>query len=261
MTKKYQAIKESSNPLLKTRTKNSNKKSIRREINFQIKYRDDFINITSHQLRTPLSTIQSSIELLELYIKKGNAARQLQTLNKVKKSISYLKDVIENITELYKKEKQKQKLNVSKIVLREFINELIEEIIVQASENHLINVNIEYPEKYIYGDEFILKQILVNLLINSIKFSPEGGQIQMSVRKSNKYLELSIKDEGIGIDEKDIKKIFQPFYRANNATDIPGIGLGLAIVKKLIKIHKGKIKCYSSLGNGTEFQIFIPLKL
>lgn len=236
-------------------TYNKKTRSIKRKSTSN--YSNEFINITSHQLRTPLATIQSSIDLLELYIKRENTARQLQVLNKIKKSVMQLRDIIENITELYKK--KKQKLNVQKIYLRKFINDLIEEIIVDASEKHLINVNIEYPEQFIYADEFALKQILVNLLTNSIKFSPEGGQIRLNVKRNDKHLEISIRDEGIGIDENDIKNLFKPFFRAKNASEIPGIGLGLAIIKKLIDLHKGKIKCYSSLGKGTEFQIFLPL--
>lgn len=216
----------------------------------------EFLSTISHQLRTPLSTILSSVELLELYTIKKNVVRQLQILNKIKNTVINLRIVIDNITNLYKSENQK--LNIKKIDLRKFINELIEEVMIEAKENHLINVNIEYEGKYINADEFVLKQILMNLFLNSIKFSPEGGQILLSIKKENKYIEFSIRDEGIGIDEKEIKNLFKPFYRAKNAVDIPGFGLGLAIVKKLLKLHKGKIQCLSSLNRGAEFRVLIP---
>lgn len=217
----------------------------------------EFLSTISHQLRTPLSTILSSVDLLELYIKKKNIGRQLQVLNKIKDSVINLRNVIDNITVLYKNETQK--LNIKRIELRKFINELIEEIIVEAKEDHYINVNIEITSKYILADEFVLKQILMNLFLNSIKFSPEGGQILLTIKKENNFLIFSIRDEGIGIDEKEIKNLYKPFYRAKNAGNIPGLGLGLAIVYKLVKLHKGKIKCYSSLNKGTEFQVIIPL--
>lgn len=216
----------------------------------------EILSTISHQLRTPLSTILSSVDLLEFYIKKKNASRQLQVLNKIKRSVINLRNVIDTITELYKK--QNQKLNIKKIEIRKFINDLIEEITVEAKEDHLINVHIEYENKYFYADELVLKQILVNLFLNSIKFSPEGGQILLTVKKENRYLEFSVRDEGIGIDEKEIKYLFKPFYRAKNALEIPGFGLGLAIVEKLVKLHKGKIFCKSSLNKGAEFIVFIP---
>lgn len=219
----------------------------------------EFLSITSHQLRTPLSTILSSVDLLELYIKKKNITRQLQVLNKIKNSILYLRNVIDNITELYKNETLKP--TIKKIDLRKFVNDLIEEIIIEAREDHLINVHIDDSLKEFRGDEFILKQILVNLFLNSIKFSPEGGQILLSVKKSGSYLNFSVRDEGIGIDEKEIKNLFKPFYRAKNVENIPGLGLGLAIVHKLVKLHKGKIKITSSLNKGTEVNVLIPLEL
>lgn len=219
----------------------------------------EFLSITSHQLRTPLSTILSSVDLLELYIKKKNTTRQLQVLNKIKNSILYLRNVIDNITELYKNETLKP--TIKKIDLRKFVNDLIEEIIIEAREDHLINVHIDDSLKEFRGDEFILKQILVNLFLNSIKFSPEGGQILLSVKKSGSYLNFSVRDEGIGIDEKEIKNLFKPFYRAKNVENIPGLGLGLAIVHKLVKLNKGKIKITSSLNKGTEVNVLIPLEL
>ncbi|MCX7797199.1 MAG: HAMP domain-containing histidine kinase [Melioribacter sp.] len=218
----------------------------------------EFLSTISHQLRTPLSTILSSVELLELYTKKKNTIRQLQILEKIKNSVINLRTIIDNITNLYKSENQK--LNIKKIELRKFVNDLIEEVVIEAKEEHLLNVNIDYDGKYIFADEFILKQILMNLFLNSIKFSPDGGQILLSIKKENKYIEFSIRDEGIGIDEKEIKNLFKPFYRAKNAENIPGFGLGLAIVKKLLKLHKGKIKCLSLLGKGSEFKVYIPLK-
>ncbi|MDH7605058.1 MAG: HAMP domain-containing sensor histidine kinase, partial [Melioribacter sp.] len=216
-----------------------------------------FLSITSHQLRTPLSTILSSVDLLELYIKKKNTARQLQVLNKIKNSILYLRNVIDNITELYKNETIKP--NIQKIDIRKFVNDVIEEIIIEAKEKHLINVHIDDTIKQFNGDEFILKQILVNLFLNSIKFSPEGGQILLSVKKTGNFLNFSIRDEGIGVDEKEIKNLFKPFYRGKNVENIPGFGLGLAIVYKLVKLHKGKIKITSSLNKGTEVNVLIPI--
>ena len=220
----------------------------------------EFISATSHQLRTPIASIQSSLDVLELYIKRENTARQIQALNKIKKSLAGLKDTLERITTLYKHEVIKQKLKISQIEPHLFFNDLLDEVMVESENKHFININIDSSVKPFFADEFVLKQIIMNLLSNAIKFSPEDSQIQLSVLTNKKHLEISVKDEGIGIDKKDLKKLYQPFFRGKNAAAIPGEGLGLAIVKKMCDLHKIKIECFSEYNRGTEFVLIVPQK-
>jgi len=222
------------------------------------KIQNEFISSISHQLRTPIAEMQSSLDLLELYTRKENTTRQFQAINKIKKSVDNLKDTIERITLLYRHELKKQKPNITKIDPRKFINELLNDILIQTDDNHFINVSFETEIKLISTDEIILKQILLNLIENAIKFSPEGGQIQLSVRLNKSNVEISVKDEGIGIAKSDYNKLYRPFYRGNNVGSIPGVGLGLAIVKKLTLILQGKIEYRSEIGKGTEFIVKIP---
>lgn len=222
------------------------------------KLQAEFISSTSHQFFTPLSTIQSSVELLEYYIKNENYSRQQEIINKIKRSIVNLTNTLEGITNLYKYNSLKQKLNLKNIPVRKFVNDLLEEVVVNIGESHLIIVNIEPDLNTIYCDEFIVKQILLNLINNAVKFSPEGGQIRFEIKKNKKRIEFSVKDEGIGIAKSDLKKLFKPFYRGKNATTIPGAGLGLAIVKNLSQLLNAKIQCISNLKEGTEFKVFIP---
>lgn len=222
------------------------------------KLQAEFISSTSHQFLTPLSTIQSSVELLEYYIKKENYTRQQEIINKIKRSIVNLTETLEGITSLYKYSSLKQKLNLKNISIRKFINDLLEEVVVNIGDSHLIIVNIEPDLNSINCDEFIIKQILLNLINNAVKFSPEGGQIKLDIKKRKKRIEFSVKDEGVGIAKSDLKKLYNPFYRGKNAAAIPGAGLGLAIVKNLTQLLDAKIKCISNLNEGTEFRIFIP---
>ena len=224
------------------------------------KFQYDFISSTSHQLRTPIAAIQSSIELLELYIRKENPARQTQALNKIKRNLAGLSDTLERITTLYKNEITRQKLIITKIEPHKFINDLLDEILILTGSSHLINVDIEINNKYFYADEPALKQILLNLIHNAIKFSPEGSQILIYVASAKNKIEISVKDEGIGIGKKDQLKLYRPFFRAKNAETVPGVGLGLAIVKRLVMLHKARITCISEPELGTEFKISIPQK-
>ena len=221
------------------------------------KLQSEFISSTSHQFRTPLSTLQSSVELLEFYIKKGNTARQQEIIEKIKRSIIFLTDTLEKITALYKYNSLKEKPNFKKIDLRKLINELLEEVVVNISDSHLIGVSIEPGLKAIRCDGFIIKQILLNLINNAVKFSPQGGQIKIDVNRNKGWIEFSVRDEGIGINKNDLKKLFQPFFRGRNSGNIPGVGLGLTIVKNLTKMHGGRIECASKLNEGTEFKLRI----
>ena len=239
-------------PVISKKVKISNKTNPG-SIGFK-KLQSEFISSTSHQFRTPLSTIQSSVELLEFYIKKGNTTRQLEIIGKIKRSIIFLTDILEKITALYRYNSLKERLNLKKIDLRNLINELLEEVVVSISDSHLIGVSIEPGLNVIRCDGFIVKQILLNLINNAVKFSPQGGQIKIGVNRDKRWIEFSVRDEGIGINKNDLNKLFQPFFRGRNSGNIPGVGLGLTIVKNLTKIHGGRIECASKLNEGTEFK-------
>jgi len=242
-------------------SKRNNRKPVKRKgsTNSTLrKLQAEFISSTSHQFFTPLSTIQSSVELLEYYIKKENYSRQQEIINKIKRAIVNLTKTLEGITTIYKYSSLKQKLNLKEIYTRRFINDLLEEVVVNIGESHLIIVNIEPELNSIISDEFLLKQILLNLINNAVKFSPQGGQIRLDLRKRKKGIEISVKDEGVGIAKSDIKKLFDPFYRGKNAAGIPGAGLGLSVVKNFTQLLGAKVNCTSNLKEGTEFKVLVP---
>lgn len=222
------------------------------------KLQSEFITSTSHQFLTPLSTLNSSVELLEFYISKENFSRQREIINRIKKSMAILTETLSRITEFYKYHSVKQNIILKKIQIRKFINELLQEIAIIIGDSHIIIVNIQNELNTVKSDEFILKQILLNLINNAVKFSPAGGQIRLDVSKNQKEIQFSIKDEGIGISKNDLKKLFEPFFRGENAVSIPGIGLGLTIVKKFTGLINAKVKCLSKINEGSEFILLIP---
>lgn len=225
------------------------------------KFQSDFITSTSHQFRTPLATFQSSIELLEYYINESNTDRQLETIQKIKRTLRSLNTTIENITTLYKYSASKQKLSLKPINLQQLSNELLDELVFSISKTHFLQINIEPEVTEIFSDEFVLKQILLNLVHNAIKFSPNGGQIKLEILRAGRYIEFVVKDEGIGIGKNDLKKIFTPFTRGKNVTSIPGAGLGLAIVRNLARLLRAKINCISKLNEGSTFTVKVPQKV
>ncbi|MGK9475487.1 sensor histidine kinase [Melioribacter sp. OK-6-Me] len=219
--------------------------------------KNNYIELITHQLRTPLSTVQSSVDLLELYIRKGNKARQLQILNKVKKGLNELRKIIDQSTLIYKAETNKLSLTKKEFNLRELINDIIEIVITDTSDKHFINVDIENSAETIFSDELILKEILLNLVTNAIKYSPEGGQIKITAARRGNRTILSVKDEGMGIPASDINKVFEPFFRGSNTSEIEGAGLGLSIVKKLSALLQAEIEVESTISKGTEFKLVL----
>jgi signal transduction histidine kinase len=224
------------------------------------KIQAEFINSVSHQFRTPLATLQSSIDLLEYYFDIENRRRRDDTLVKMKKTIHYLIESLDNITILYKYSIPKQQLLLRKINLRKYLDNLLQEVVIGISDTHYLSININPGIDSIICDEFVLNQILVNLISNAIKYSPNGGQIRLDIVRQNKFVEFTLKDEGIGIDKNDLKKIFMPFCRGKNTTSIPGIGMGLAIVKSMVELLNGRIACVSTKDKGSEFIIRLPQK-
>jgi signal transduction histidine kinase len=237
----------------KTKSNNSDNAKFKR-------MQSEFITATSHEFRTPLSTIRSSLDLLALYIQKENTSRQLEIIEKLNRSVNYLTEMVDKITLMYKYEPDKQKPIIKKVDTRKFISDVLEEIVINIGTKHFVNVRIDEAISTIYCDEFILKQILINLINNSVKFSPNGGEVRLDVSATKNFIVFSVKDEGVGINKSDMKKLCQPFFRGTNAVKIPGVGLGLSIVKNMGRIHKAKIECYSEPNKGTEFKMLIPTK-
>ena len=146
----------------KPKSKNSSSKEIhakqRKQISTDRKFKKlqtEFVTATSHQFRTPLSTIRSSIDLLELYVKKGNTSRQIEILEKLKRTTDYLTEMVEKITAIYKYDPAAQKPNIKKVDIRKFVNDLLEDVVIHIGDAHFINSSIDSSISVFYCDEFI----------------------------------------------------------------------------------------------------------
>ncbi len=218
----------------------------------------NFISTVSHEFRTPLTTILSSADLLANYHKKWEEAKITGHYNKIQNAVQYMISMLDEVLVLSRSERGKIDFNPSSINLRDFSADIIEQIKIQALPNH--NIIYDYKLRYqnIIADPKLLNHILSNLLTNSIKFSPSGGDITLLIEDENEFIKFTIKDNGIGIPREDINNLFEPFFRAQNTTGIKGTGLGLSIVKSYVELHKGKISLESEPGKGTKF--FVRIK-
>lgn len=215
--------------------------------------------MASHEFRTPLSTILSSASLIAKYTETEEQEKRNKHIHRIKSSVNNLTNLLNEFLSIEKMEDGKVVANNVVFNLKEMIELLCSEMRSIAKDKQQI-IFKHTGGRNIFSDPSILRNILTNLLSNAIKFSPENSPIEVSSNVTNEEIQLSVKDHGIGISEKDQEHLFERFFRAANVVNIQGTGLGLHIVLKYIEILEGKIEYKSVLEKGTIFTIVIKNK-
>lgn len=222
--------------------------------------RNEFFGNVAHELRTPIFAIQLSLETLidgAIHDKSVN----IDFLQRAKKQSERLKDLVSDLTTITKYESG-VKLSKRYFAISEHIEGIIGEL-REIAENRKITIDFNNELRngeQVFGDSDSIKQVFINLIENSIKYTPENGRIKITAADSGKGVDITIEDNGIGIPEKDLPRIFERFYRVdkNRSRDRGGTGLGLSIVKHILEVHDSKIKVESEVDKGTKF--FFNLK-
>jgi len=217
-----------------------------------------FVTMTSHEFRTPLTTILSSAELLQDYGSKWGEEKKNQHLQRIQIAVKHMTQLLNDVLLIGKAEAGKLEYNPAYLNLQQFCHNIVEEIQVGAA-NHTIMFSSEGSCTNAYMDEKLLRHILNNLLSNAIKYSPQGGTVDFQLSCDQKTAVFRIQDHGIGVPQAEQAQLFDSFHRASNVGTISGTGLGLAIVKKSVDLHGGEITVASTLGVGTTFIVTIPL--
>lgn len=225
--------------------------------------KDRYISMISHELRNPLATISMGLQLMD-YVEAGSGV-DIETRRIIKRQTNQLISLVENLLNVDKINRNKIDLLKENIDINCIIQESIEDYdcLFQRKEIQLKGELYKDPI-YIDIDPIKFKQVIGNILSNSLKFTDRNGQVNLKVYKDleEENLYLEIMDSGIGIDPKLLDDIFQPFIQIDNTLkkEVGGIGLGLAIVKGIIDLHGGSIKVESQgLGKGTTFTIILPM--
>jgi PAS domain S-box-containing protein len=216
-----------------------------------------FVSMASHEFRTPLSTILSSATLVSKYVKAEDNDKRERHLRKIKDSVGHLNGLLEDFLSLGKLEEGKVTVSISSFQIKEFIDDIIEEMKVIQKNGQQIICNYKGEENFT-TDKRLLKNILINLLSNALKFSSEDRRIWINTQNDNKHLNVQIKDEGVGIPDEDQHHLFTTFFRGKNVTNIQGTGLGLPIVKRYIDLLKGNVSLKSKLEEGTIVNFTLP---
>jgi len=215
-----------------------------------------FVSMASHEFRTPLSTILSSATLVSKYTSAEENDKRERHVKKIKDSVSHLNNLLEDFLSLGKLEEGKVTVTISSFGVREFIDDIIEEMKVIQKKGQQIICKYGGEENFT-TDKRLLKNILINLFSNAIKFSGENKSIGIDIT-NNGLLSVVLKDEGVGIPEEDQRHLFTTFFRGKNVTNIEGTGLGLPIVKRYVDLLQGNVSLKSVLGEGTIVYLTLP---
>jgi PAS domain S-box-containing protein len=221
-----------------------------------------FVTMASHEFRTPLSTILSSAFLLEQYNPAdGENEKRARHLKRIKSSVEGLKSILEDFLSLGKLEDGSVQAHMELIPFSDTA-ELIENIIADmrqaAAASQILQLTSEGSSNT-WADPALLRNILINLISNSLKFSPGESKITVHVKAAPDGTSITVSDNGIGISEEDQAHLFERFFRAKNASNIQGTGLGLNIVTKYLELMNGSISLQSRLNEGTTITIHLPL--
>ncbi len=233
---------------------NEVKRSLEKERNLN-EMKSRFVSMASHEFRTPLSTILTSVSLIDRY--SDTNERVSKHVNRIKGSVNNLTSILNDFLSIDRLETGNISPRIEPCDLHKLCKEVIEEIRPILRENQKIHLQLNGKIQEWSTDLNMVKNIMINLLSNASKYSDENKNVYLKV-STEKLLEISVKDEGIGIPQEEQDHLFERFFRAGNVLNIQGTGLGLNIVKKYLDILGGKIKFTSSEQNGTEFTVQIP---
>lgn len=206
-----------------------------------------FVSMASHEFRTPLSTVLSSVSLIGRYTESDQQANREKHINRVKSTVAHLTAILNDFLSMNKLEEGRIQTFFEDFDPIELFHEVIEEMKTILKPNQqLINLH-STNGMLVRSDRKIIKNTLINLISNAIKYSKEDGKINCNISVNEKVLDFSVSDEGIGIPDEDQKHLFDRFFRASNVTNIEGTGLGLNIVKKYLEMLDGEISFVSKL--------------
>jgi signal transduction histidine kinase len=216
----------------------------------------------SHGFKTPLTSILSSAQLLQIYAEKEHPFKQKITKHayKIENSVRALNNLLTSVLFFGKADENKVEFNPKKIFTAAFVKELIDTVKAGIENEVKIVTEIGDMPKTITSDPELVYQVLENLLSNAVKYSKDGNQVVFKMKIDNGNLQAEVIDKGIGIPKSEQGKLFDRFFRAKNVGIVEGSGLGLSIVKKCIEVLKGTIEFQSEQDNGTSFRVTIPVK-
>lgn len=221
----------------------------------------DFINNMTHELKTPISTIALSSDVLRNVDESSDLNRIKQYASIIHAENSRLESQVERVLQLAKLEKDKIQLKKESLEIHNLIRKSLDSFdLVIAQKNGTLDLELNASNDKVYGDRVHISNVIYNLLDNATKYSNETPEIKVRTSNVNGNFVLEIEDKGKGMSSEQTKQIFEKFYRVPTGSvhDVKGFGLGLYYVKEIVKAHQGKIEVKSKLGEGSTFIVTLP---
>ena len=220
-----------------------------------------FVSMASHEFRTPLATILSSVELIEQYSERLPAQEKAEIIGSIKIAVKRMTSMLEHILLIGRADSGHLTFEPAPLNLRELCDRVVEEARIAAGASHHFTFRCTGDCEHAAVDERLVRHIVTNLLSNAVKYSPAGGEVALALARRSDEAIITVADTGIGIPADDLPRLFESFHRGANVSNIQGTGLGLTIVKKAVDQHGGRIEIQSEINKGTRFTVILPLTL
>jgi signal transduction histidine kinase len=222
--------------------------------------KSQFVSIVSHEFRNPLSSLLLTLELFEQPNILSPEKRQAH-IQRGKAAINHMAQLITDVLVLGQVEQEQFQCQPTLINIYQFCSSLVEDLQSRSKTKDRLILTVsgcnETAHLFYELDPKLLQHILSNLLENALKYSPEDSKVKFELRCEPEYVQFHIQDQGIGLTDQDLAKLFTPFHRGTNVSNIPGTGLGLSIIKKCVDAHGGEISVKTEVGTGTQFTVTI----
>jgi signal transduction histidine kinase len=237
---------------------------VSQRIEDEAQLKDRFLSMTSHELKTPVTSILMQSQLLQRRLKKRPTMIEtdsvLQALEKIDERTRFLTRMIDELQDLSRTQSHKITFERQLHDMNEICQEVVEDQRVVTGRSILFQGS-DTPAT-IYGDHHRLTQVVSNLVTNALKYSPVSSPIEVSINQDTQHISIQVRDYGLGMEQEQLEHIFEAFYRtpAAQASATGGLGLGLAITKQIVDLHGGRIWCTSEQGCGSTFFVELPVK-
>lgn len=232
-----------------------------REAQEAVRMRDAFLSVAAHELKTPLTTLYGNVQLLQRRAQReGNVSeRDQRTLRIVFEQAGRLNRMITALLDLSRLQMGQFTIQKAPVDVVALTQRVVDELL-PSLDRHTVTLAGELDPLFVMGDELRLEQVLQNLIQNGVKYSPDGGNVTVTIERTEQGALIAVSDAGIGIPQNSIPNLFRRFFRASNVQEhrISGIGVGLYVVHEIVTLHDGTISVESTEGVGTTFTVFLP---
>lgn len=218
-----------------------------------------FVSMASHEFRTPLGGILTSVSLIEMYKTTEDDPKREKHIQNIRKSVRGLTNILSDFLSLEKLDQGKITSSPVHFNFVDFINEVVSDIRETSVRKHHFVIHNRDQLIEVFQDRELIRNIAINLISNAVKYSPEESTIHIETWKQDKKVFFEVRDNGIGIPMEDQKHLFQRFYRGQNVTNLQGTGLGLSIVKQYLSLLNGEIEFRSVENKGSAFKVNLPM--